>query len=108
MSTVITCTSLEQVRSHIDLLDRQLLSLIAQRGAYVKQAAAFKRSVAEVPAPQRVEQVIAGVKQLAPEMGADPSVVEATWRAMIAAFIDAETATHAALPTQTSSSTQSS
>ena len=30
------------------------------------------------------------MKQLAPEVGADPAVVEATWRAMIAAFIDAE------------------
>lgn len=108
MSTIVACTSLEQVRSHIDRLDRQLLSLIAERGAYVKQAAGFKRTVAEVPAPQRVEQVIAGVKQLAPEVGADPAVVEATWRAMISAFIDAETAAHAALQAQTPSLTQSS
>lgn len=107
MNAIVTCTSLEQVRSHIDLLDRQLLALIAQRGAYVKQAAGFKRTVAEVPAPQRVEQVIARVKQMAPQVGADPAVVEATWRAMIGAFIEAETAVHAALQTQ-SSLTQSS
>lgn len=107
MNAIVTCTSLEQVRSHIDLLDRQLLALIAQRGAYVKQAAGFKRTVAEVPAPQRVEQVIARVKQMAPQVGADPAVAEATWRAMIGAFIEAETAVHAALQTQ-SSLTQSS
>lgn len=107
MNAIVTCTSLEQVRSHIDLLDRQLLALIAQRGAYVKQAAGFKRTVAEVPAPQRVEQVIARVKQMAPQVGADPAVAEATWRAMIGAFIEAEAAVHAALQTQ-SSLTQSS
>ena len=101
-------TSLADVRLRIDAIDRQLVALIAERGACVAQAATFKRNDAEIAAPDRVAQVLARVNGLAVELGADPQVVEATWRAMIAAFIDAETATHAALPTQTSSSTQSS
>ena len=75
----------------IDRLDRQLLSLIAERGAYVKQAAGSSARWLRC----RRRRVGAGdcrVKQLAPEVGADPAVVEATWRAMISAFIDAETA----------------
>lgn len=90
MFNVISCTSLDQIRSHIDQIDSQLVALIAQRGAYVQQAAAFKGNVQEVAAPQRVEQVIAKVKHLAMAHQADPRVIEATWRAMIGAFINAE------------------
>lgn len=93
----IDCTSLDEVRHHIDRLDRQLVALVAQRGAYVAQAARFKKSAGDVPAPQRVEQVIARVTALASELGADKAVVEATWRAMIGAFIHSELQTHAAL-----------
>lgn len=40
----VNCTSLEQVREHIDGLDRKIVSLIAERGAYVSQAAGFKKT----------------------------------------------------------------
>ena len=83
------CLSLDDVRSRIDAIDRRLVALIAERGAYVTQAAAFKRSDAEVAAPDRVAQVLARVDALAAELGADPRVVEATWRSMIGAFIEA-------------------
>jgi isochorismate pyruvate lyase len=90
------CDSLQQVRNEIDRVDRQMLALLAERGGYVMQAARFKTRAAEVPAPQRVEQVIAKVTGLALEFGADAAVAEATWRAMIAAFIQSELAEHAA------------
>jgi len=54
-----------------------------------------------VRAPQRVEQVIAKVKALAVEADASPVVVERVYRAMIAAFIDAELAEHATLQQRT-------
>lgn len=94
---VVQCDSLEMVRGEIDRVDHLLLALLAERGGYVKQAARFKSSAAEVPAPHRVEQVIAKVTALARELGADPVVAEATWRAMIAAFIQSELAEHAGL-----------
>ncbi len=82
--------SLDLVRSNIDRLDREIIDLIAQRGAYVIQAARFKASDAEVEAPQRVEQVIAKVRTLATAAGLAPRVAEAAYRAMIAAFIEVE------------------
>jgi isochorismate pyruvate lyase len=90
MQKVKTCASLSEVREEIDRIDRVLVALLAERGAYVRQAAGHKRSAAEVPAAQRIEQIIAKVKARAQEVGAEPGVVEATWRAMIAAFIDVE------------------
>lgn len=90
MSAVAGCVSIEEVRSNIDRIDRQIVVLLAERGAYVKQAVLFKKTTDDVKAPQRVEQVIAKVKALTGELGADPTVTEQVYRAMIRGFIDAE------------------
>ena len=97
LANAVECTSLEQVRENIDRIDRQLVALLADRGGYVKQAARFKNTTDDVKAPQRVEQVIAKVKSLARDLGASPLVTEQVYRAMIAAFIEAELSEHAAL-----------
>jgi isochorismate pyruvate lyase len=97
MTRIAQCASLAEVRHNIDLLDRQLVTLIAERGGFVRQAAGFKKSASEVPAPQRVAEVLSRVNALAVELGAEPAVVDATWRAMITAFIEAERLAQAAL-----------
>ena len=97
MKRIEDCSSIEEVRAQIDRIDRQIVALLAERGAYVKQAARFKKSSDDVKAPQRVEQVIAKVIGLSRELGANPAVTEQVYRAMIAAFINAELAEHAAL-----------
>lgn len=97
MKTPGQCESIDQVRAQIDRIDRQLVTLLAERGGYVAQAARFKTNDEEVRAPQRVEQVIAKVSALARELGANPAVTERVYRAMIAAFIEAELAEHRAL-----------
>jgi isochorismate pyruvate lyase len=93
----VTCTSIEDVRQHIDQIDRDVVALLAKRGKLVNQAAAFKKTTDDVRAPNRVEQVIAKVRAMANETGASPEVVEQVYRAMIAAFINEELKTHAAL-----------
>ncbi|WP_213879012.1 chorismate mutase [Pseudomonas sp. dw_358] len=93
----VTCTTLEEVRQHIDHIDREVVALLASRGKLVTQAAAFKKTRQDVRAPSRVEQVIDKVRALAHETGASPDVVEQVYRAMISAFIDDELKTHAAL-----------
>jgi isochorismate pyruvate lyase len=97
LNKVVICNSLEDVRTNIDRIDRQIVSLLAERGGYVNQAARFKKTTEDVKAPQRVEQVISKVRSLSAEMGANPAVTEAVYRAMISAFINAELAEHAAL-----------
>jgi len=61
--TKIEVNSLDDIRTNIDRLDSEIIRLMAERGALVRQAARFKSSQAEVAAPRRVEQVIAGVAQ---------------------------------------------
>lgn len=82
--------SLDEVRANIDRLDREIVRLMAERGAFVRQAARFKASRSEVEAPGRVEQVVAKVRALAADTGLEPQVAEAAYRAMIAAFIEVE------------------
>ncbi|KPW28174.1 Chorismate mutase [Pseudomonas amygdali pv. mellea] len=90
-------STIEEVRTHIDNIDRDVVALLAKRGKLVNQAAAFKKTTDDVRAPNRVEQVIAKVRAMASETGASPEVVEHVYRAMIAAFINEELKTHAAL-----------
>jgi isochorismate pyruvate lyase len=84
------CRSLDEVRTNIDRIDRQIVSLLAERGGYVRQAAGFKQSMADVQAPRRVEQVVTRVRDLAREQGVDPDLVEQVYRTMIAHFIEIE------------------
>lgn len=78
------------MRQNIDAIDERIVALLAERGGYVRQAAAFKKSTEEVRAPKRVEAVVSKVRELATEHGAAPDVVEKVYRAMISAFIDHE------------------
>jgi isochorismate pyruvate lyase len=88
------CRSLDDVRREIDRLDRAIVALLCERGRYVLAAAHFKRSAADVQAPARVEQVVANVRALAQAQGGLPDVVEAGYRALIAAYTVAERAEH--------------
>ena len=37
----VKCTSIEDVRRHIDQIDREVVTLLGKRGKFVTQAAAF-------------------------------------------------------------------
>ena len=82
--------SLDEVRANIDRLDKEIITLMAERGGFVRQAAKFKKSSTEVAAPARVEQVITKVRTFATDAGLEPQVAEATYRSMINAFIALE------------------
>ncbi|WP_116022948.1 chorismate mutase [Thermomonospora umbrina] len=87
-------TSLSEVRSRIDALDGELVRLLAERQGLVRAAAAFKSDERAVRAPDRVERVVAGVRERAGAEGLRPEIAEAVWRAMIAAFIEYELNEH--------------
>ncbi len=84
------CSSLDEVRSHIDDIDDQIIALIGERGQYVMQASAFKKDEEGVRDTNRVEQVIAKVRGKAECCGADPDMVEAIYREMISRFVNME------------------
>jgi isochorismate pyruvate lyase len=84
------CRTLGEVRSNIDHLDKQIVGLIAERSHYVHEAARFKANPAQVEAPERAEAVVRKAMAIAEQDGLSPKIAEATYRAMIRAFIDYE------------------
>jgi isochorismate pyruvate lyase len=90
----MTRIGIENVRTEIDELDRTIVELLSLRQHWVQEAGKLKVDRADVRAPDRVEKVISKVRALAEEAGAAPDVVEQTYRAMSAAFIDLELSVH--------------
>ncbi|MGE8639176.1 chorismate mutase [Achromobacter marplatensis] len=85
------CANLADVRANIDRLDDEIVRLIAERAMYVKDAARFKRDAFQVSAPARQAQVFDKARALAERHNRGfanlEQVVDATYRAMVAAFI---------------------
>ena len=87
---------LTEIREAINALDGRIVELIGERQAWVERAGRLKRTHDEdaVRAPARVEAVIERVRALAAPAGASPEVVERTYRALIAAFVELELDVH--------------
>jgi len=92
MNTVVVqhCDTMADVRRHIDALDDRIVALLAERSGYVAQAARIKQRVDQVYDQARIDFIIDRVRAQARRAGAPEAVMEATYRAMIAAFIEFE------------------
>lgn len=84
------CESLDQVRDHIDRLDKQIVPFLVERHHYVLQAAKLKGDPDAARVPSRIEDVVAKVRAVAEERGSNPEIVEAIYRAMIEINIELE------------------
>jgi len=82
--------NLEDIRQRIDGVDSEIIKLLAQRSALVSEAGKLKKSETEVRAADRVEKVIANVKQKAASAGLEPSIAEKIYRTIIDCFINKE------------------
>jgi isochorismate pyruvate lyase len=82
--------SLDRVRAEIDDIDDELVAVLARRERLVRRAGNLKDDELAVRAPDRVEEVIAGVRRRAEGHGADPDIVERIYRTMIDCNIDLE------------------
>ena len=86
------CHSLDEVRSEIDILDSQIVELIAKRNTYIHQAAKFKVSVDEVKAEDRVADVLSRARAKAMELDVNPSMMSEIFELMINKMVEAEIA----------------
>lgn len=82
-----SCADLAELRVEIDRLDREIVALLAARSGYVARAAELKKTRKAIVDEARIAQVIARARAQAASHGADADVIEAIYRAMIAAFI---------------------
>jgi isochorismate pyruvate lyase len=84
------CASIEEVRAAIDALDQEIVAALGQRAGYVKAITRFKKTEADVRAPDRQRQVLAQRRAWAEEAGLDPDVVERIYRTLIDYFVAEE------------------
>ena len=90
-SVVPMAQTLGMVRQQIDQLDEALVDLLAERLRWVRDATRFKADEREVAAPSRQDAVFAraleAARRRAAEIDGLEPVVDATFRAMVAACI---------------------
>ncbi|MFI5702364.1 chorismate mutase [Streptomyces xanthochromogenes] len=79
---------IDELRLSVDALDRQIVALLAQRTAVVRELTAFKKDEETVRSPGRVAQVIEKVRGLAVEEGMPPGIAESVYRTLITELTD--------------------
>ena len=84
------CHTMTDVRRNIDALDARMVALMAERSGYVAEAARIKQNAGQVHDQVRIDFIVDRVTAMAREQGAPEAVIEAAYRAMIAAFIEFE------------------
>jgi len=84
------CNTLQEARIEIDAVDREIIELIANRNAYIKQIAHFKTSVDEVKAEDRIADVIANVRAQAISLDLSPNLVNDLYVRMIDEMVESE------------------
>lgn len=86
------CATMDDVRSGIDQIDRELVRLVAERQAFIEAAARIKKDASDVRVEWRIEDVVAKVLAAAQREGLSPRIAEPVWREMIERCIEHELA----------------
>ena len=86
------CNSLKELREEIDVLDDTIVELIAARNAYIHQAVAFKESIEEVKADDRVDEVLNRVRHKSLTLGLSPNLISKLYKLMIDEMVESEIA----------------
>jgi isochorismate pyruvate lyase len=88
---VIEREALASCRAEIDALDAELVRLLGRRIEVVDRVVAIKQAH-NIPAllPERVEEVVAHVREEAEVCGAPPDLAEKLYRALIAWTVEYE------------------
>ncbi|QBD82855.1 isochorismate-pyruvate lyase [Ktedonosporobacter rubrisoli] len=84
------CASLQDIRDAIDLLDQQMVALLAQRAIYVKAASHYKTSPMSVKAPERLALMIESRRLWAREQQLDADFIEQLFAHITNYFISQE------------------
>ena len=81
---------MKEVREEIDLIDRELVLLLARRQKCVEMAAAVKNDKDLIIDKERIEEVISKVTQFGDSCGLHKEISEPLWRKLIDLSIEHE------------------
>jgi isochorismate pyruvate lyase len=77
INNVQPCTTMDDVRRHIDALDDVLVPLLVTRGGYMTQAARIKQDASQVRDEERIQAIVDRVRARTQIEGGEPDVMEA-------------------------------
>ncbi|MBD3797399.1 MAG: chorismate mutase [Campylobacterales bacterium] len=86
------CNSLQEVRDEIDILDSKLVELISERSHLIRQAAAFKNTIDDVKAEDRINDIMQRVRKQAIDLGINPNMMSDLFKIMINEMVETEIA----------------
>jgi isochorismate pyruvate lyase len=81
------CKNIEEVRNAIDVIDNDIIDLIAKRYQYVKEIIKYKNTAEDVFARERYNSVINKRRELALKHKLDPDVIETMYKVLMDYFI---------------------
>lgn len=84
------CTSMSEIRTEIDRIDREVIALLGERYEFVKAASQFKKSPDQVKAQSRFDAMLKERRVLAEEQGLSPDLIEKIYRDLVTWFISEE------------------
>lgn len=81
-------TDMIEIRREIDRIDERMIELLAKRQRCVEKAIAVKkRDGMAARVPERIDEVIRNVRNLARTHKVDPAMAEAMWTEMVEWFV---------------------
>ena len=84
------CTNMSEIRTEIDRIDREVISLLGERYEFVNAASQFKKSPDQVKAQSRFDAMLKERRVLAEEQGLSPDLIEKIYRDLVTWFISEE------------------
>lgn len=85
------CSNINEVRSEIDNIDREIIRQLSVRFGYVREVVKYKEGTSDsIEAADRRAAVIESRRQWAEEGGLNPDVVEEIYDRLIRYFIEEE------------------
>jgi len=86
----VDCINMNEIRSEIDTMDLNIISILGKRFEYVQAAAKFKTSETSVKAPERFNAMLLKRREWASENGLNPDAIEKMYRDLVNHFIAEE------------------
>jgi|TARA_B110000014_G_scaffold258716_1_gene245275 isochorismate pyruvate lyase len=83
-------STMKEVREEIDLIDKELVLILARRQKCIELAALIKNDKNKIIDEERIEDVISKVKKFSKNCGLSLDISEPLWRKLISLSIDHE------------------
>ncbi|MBK0004220.1 chorismate mutase [Erwinia sp. S38] len=84
------CMDMSEIRTEIDRIDHEVISLLGERYEFVKAASQFKKSPDQVKAQSRFDTMLKERRTWAEEQGLSSDLIEKIYRDLVNWFIAEE------------------